>query len=84
MLEPDPLPAADRTTRAAAARVWLASLALPAATRAPFTRCLESTASTAIGAAGTIRSLLTVINAHLDGPASQELDRLARKLASAA
>lgn len=84
MLDPDPLPAPDRTARAAAARVWLASLALPAPMRAPFTRCFESTASTPIGAAGTIRSLLTVINANLDGPASQELDRLARKLASVA
>lgn len=84
MLDPDPLPPADRTARAAAARVWLASLALPAPMRAPFTRCFESTASTTIGAAGTIRSLLTVINANLDGPASQELDRLARKLASVA
>ena len=83
MLEPDSLAPADRTTRAAAARVWLASLALPAAVRAPFLRCFESTASTPMGAAGTVRSLLTVINVHLDGPASQELDRLARKLAIA-
>lgn len=83
MLEPDPLSPADRTTRAAAARVWLASIALPAAMRAPFMRCFESTASTPSGAAGTVRSLLMVINVHLDGPASQELDRLARRLASA-
>jgi len=80
MLEPDPLAPADRTTRAAAARVWLASLALPTAMRAPFLRCFESTASSPMGAAGTVRSLLTIINVHLDGPSSQELDRLARKL----
>lgn len=83
MLEPEPLAPAERTSRAAAARVWLASLALPQAMRAPFLRCYESTASTPMGAAGTVRSLLTVINVHLDGPASQELDRLARKLAIA-
>jgi hypothetical protein len=82
MLEPDPLPPPERTARAAAARTWLASLALPSALRAHFTRCFESTASTPAGAASTVRSLLTVINANLDGPASQELDRLARRLSS--
>lgn len=82
MLQPDALLASDRTVRAAAARTWLASLALPTALRAPLTRCYEATASTPLAAAGTFRSLLTVISASLDGPASQELDRLAHKLAS--
>ena len=84
MLEPDPLTVADRMSRTAAARVWLASLALPTTMRAPFTRCFESTAGNLLGAAGAIRSLQTIINAHLDAPSSQELDRLARKLANAA
>ena len=84
MLEPDPLAPADRVSRASAARVWLASLALPATMRAPFVRCFESTAGIPLGAAGAIRSLQTVVNAHLDAPSSQELDRLARKLADAA
>ena len=84
MLEPDPLAPADRATRAAAARVWLASLALPTTMRAPFIRCFDATAGTALGAAGAVRSLLTIISAHLDAPSGQELDRLARKLAGAA
>ncbi|MGV3708651.1 MAG: hypothetical protein ACO1Q7_07400 [Gemmatimonas sp.] len=80
MIGPEPLPADERTTRAAAARTWVASLALTSAMRAHFTRCYESTASTPAAAASTVRSLLSVINANLDGPASQELDRLARRL----
>jgi hypothetical protein len=83
MLEPDPLPVAERTTRAAAARVWLASLALPPVTRAPFTRCFDSTVGSAIGAASAIRSLLAVASGHLDLASGQELDRLARRLTNA-
>ncbi|MEP6763918.1 MAG: hypothetical protein ABJB66_06390 [Gemmatimonadaceae bacterium] len=84
MLDPEPLAQADRVSRASAARVWLASLALPTTMRAPFTRCFENTAGTPLGAAGAIRSLQTIVNAHLDAPSSQELERLARKLANAA
>lgn len=83
MLEPDAIPVTERATRAAAARVWLASLALPNVTRAPFTRCFEATASSATTAAGAIRSLLVVTSAHLDAASATELDRLARKLAAA-
>ncbi|MDQ6612353.1 MAG: hypothetical protein M3Y64_07965 [Gemmatimonadota bacterium] len=83
MLEPEPLAVADRTTRASAARVWLASLALPTTMRVPFTRCFESTAGAPIGAAGALRSLQTLIHAHLDAPSSLELERLSRRLANA-
>jgi hypothetical protein len=81
MLGPEPVPVEDRAARAAGARVWLASLALPSTIRAPFVRCIEATASTALAAGGAVRSLLAVAGAHLDGPSAQELDRLARRLA---
>jgi hypothetical protein len=83
MLEPDPLPVAERTSRAAAARVWLASLALPNVTRVPFTRCFEATAGSCGGAAVALRSLLSITSAHLDAASAQELERLSRKLAVA-
>ena len=71
----------ERVTRAAAAKVWLASLALPAATRVPFARCVESTTGTSLDVAGALRSLVAAAGAHLDGPSVQELERLARQLA---
>lgn len=76
------LPPGERTTRAAAAKVWLASLALPAATRVPFARCIESTAGSALPVAGALRGLIAAAGSHLDGPAVQELERLARQLTS--
>jgi hypothetical protein len=71
----------ERVTRAAAAKVWLASLALPATTRVPFARCVESTTGTSLDVAGALRSLVAAAGAHLDGPSVQELERLARQLA---
>ena len=77
-------PPVDRVARAAAAKVWLASLALPANTRVPFARCIDATASTPLQAAGAMRSLVAAAGPHLDGASIQELERLARQLASAA
>ncbi len=78
----DALPLGERVTRAAAAKVWLASLALPATTRVPFARCVESTTGTALQVAGALRSLVAAAGMHLDGPSVQEMETLARKLAS--
>ena len=77
----DALHSGERVTRAAAAKVWLASLALPATTRVPFARCVESTTGTPLQVAGAIRSLITAAGTHLDGPSVQELEKLARHLA---
>jgi hypothetical protein len=77
----DALPPGDRATRAAAAKVWLASLALPATTRVPFARCVEATTGTPLQVAGALRSLVAAAGAHLDGPSVQELEKLARALA---
>jgi hypothetical protein len=79
----DALGEAERATRAAAAKVWLASLALPAATRVPFARCVEASTGAPLAAAGALRALVAATGAHLDGPSVQELERLARQLASA-
>lgn len=77
----DALHPGERGARAAAAKVWLASLALPATTRIPFARCLESTTGTSLQVAGAIRSLVAAAGTHLDGPSVQELEKLARQLA---
>ncbi len=74
------LPPGERATRAAAAKVWLASLALPATTRVPFARCVESTTGTPLQVAGALRSLVAAAGTHLDSASVQELEKLARKL----
>lgn len=79
----DPLHPADRASRATAAKVWLASLALPAATRVPFARCIDATTGPTLPLSGALRSLVAAAGAHLDGPSVQELERLARQLAGA-
>jgi len=78
---PATTPPVDRTARASAAKVWLASLALPANTRVPFARCIEATTTTPLQVAGALRSLVAVTSGHLDGASVQELERLARQLA---
>jgi hypothetical protein len=75
------LTAPERTTRATAAKVWLASLALPANTRVPFARCIESTTGSPAQTAAALRALLAAAGVHLDGASVAELERLARHLA---
>ncbi len=77
----DALHPGERVTRVAAAKVWLASLALPATTRVPFARCVESTTGTPLQVAGAIRSLVAAAGTHLDGASVLELEKLARQLA---
>jgi hypothetical protein len=83
VLTGDALQPGDRATRAAAAKVWLASLALPATTRVPFARCIDATTGTALPVAGALRSLIAAAGGHLDGPSVQELEKLTRQLAGA-
>jgi hypothetical protein len=75
-----PLGTPDRVARAASAKVWLASLALPAAARPPLARCIEATAGSAAQVAAALRSVLAVTNTHLDAPALLELEAFARQL----
>lgn len=77
---PDPMSAPDRVARAASSKVWLASLALPAATRGPFARCVEATASSPVQVVSALRSLIAATAQHLDGAAIHELEELARLL----
>lgn len=81
LLPPLALTDEERTTRAAGARVWLASLALPAAMRAPLVKLFDATRSAP--RAQTAAALVTVADAaasYLDGPALAELRSLAAQL----
>jgi hypothetical protein len=72
----------ERVSRAAAARVWLASLALPPAIRTPVVKLIDSTRAATRAQAGA--ALVTVADAaasYLDGPALAELRSLAAQLA---
>lgn len=74
------LPVAERVSRASAAKVWLASMALPATTRAPFTRLVDATSGSPAQVGVAMRSVVAAIASYLDAPATQELERLARRL----
>lgn len=75
------LPASVRAQRAAAVKLWLTSLALPAASRVPFARAAEASASgDAVGIAAALRLVLTAVETQLDVPAAAELRELAAAL----
>ena len=75
------LTAEDRSTRAAAARTWIASLALPAPLRAPLVKVIESTRHESRSAvAAAIVTVADVAASYLDAPALDELRVLAAEL----
>jgi hypothetical protein len=81
LLPPFELSDEERVSRAAAARVWLASLALPAAIRTPLVKLIDATRAAPLEQAGA--ALVTVADAaasYLDGPALAELRALASQL----
>ncbi len=75
------LDAEQRAARAAAARTWAGSLALPAPLRVPLARVVDATRD---GQAATVgAALVTVADAaasYLDGQATMELRALAAQL----
>ncbi len=79
-----PLGAAEREVRASAARVWLASLALPTPVRNACTRCADATAGPAEGLAPALRAVLHAAGAQLDATAVRELEQLVRALSPVA
>ena len=81
LLPPHPLDTALRTTRATAARPWLATLTLPATLRVPFARLVDATgqadASLVVAALERVQA---GVAEHLDGASRSELEQLARAL----
>ena len=72
----------DRAARANAAKVWLASVALPAPIRVPFARCIDATPGSASAIAASLRALVAAATTYLDGSSIEELERLARQLSA--
>lgn len=84
MLPPEAVPGDERRARAAAARVWLASLALPAPLRVPLARAIDASATGPMPMSAALRAVAAAAGSYLDGGSSLELDRLVRRLAAVA
>jgi hypothetical protein len=76
------LPPLERAGRAAAARSWLASLAIPAPLRQAFLRLVDASTGTPLQVAGALRALTAAVGGTLDAASVQELEQLARRLVS--
>jgi hypothetical protein len=71
---------AVRTERAASARTWLSTLALPAAVRPALTKLVESSVGSLELAGQAVRGVTAVTANFLDSGARLELDSLAASL----
>lgn len=75
---PSPLPVVVRAERSGNAKTWLASLALPAAARMPFTKLADAAADEDRSALGTaLQRVISACNPVLDGASRQEVERFA-------
>ena len=72
------LPLAAREERAAAARAWLANVALPAAMRAALSRLAAATGGDPSAIGGALTSVISAVDAYLDAASRSELGRLER------
>lgn len=79
------LPTDTRARRTTAARAWLATMALPAAARAPVARVIDACGRDDPSAVQqTLRALIDGIGRSLDAAARRELERLGTQLVTAA
>jgi hypothetical protein len=74
---------AARTERAAGAKTWMSTFALPAAVRPSIARVIESTGGNASAVADDLRALVASTRTYLDIQSQAELDRLANTIANA-
>lgn len=72
------LPLTSRVERSAAAKGWLASMALSAAVRGSLTKLAEATAGDVSDVAPALANVIVATTTFLDVAARTELDRLAR------
>src|SRR4051812_32103985 len=72
---------AARGERAASAKSWLSTLALPATVRPALLKAIEASAGAAAGAGSAVRDVISVTANFLDSAARLELDQLAGALA---
>jgi len=69
-----------RAERAAAAKNWLSTLALPPQVRSPLVRLVEASSADRATAAAALKMVMTVTASMLDRNARSELDQLATTL----
>ncbi|MEO5903661.1 MAG: hypothetical protein ABIQ55_06595 [Gemmatimonadaceae bacterium] len=85
LLPPLAIGSVDSATRAAAARQWLASIAVPAPTRAAATLVLDAVADHNFGTAGkALRMLIEAGKAQLDQASVDEMTELVNEVTGAA
>ncbi len=80
VLDPALISTTTREQRAASARVWLASLALPSTTRVPIARAIEASVTGAAAVAGALRSVLAATSGWLDAASIDELSAIVQRL----
>jgi hypothetical protein len=84
LLPPATLTAELRQARATGARLWFASLTLPASTRIPFARVVDTSADCAetanIGFADALETLLDAVSQYLEPASRAELAAVALAL----
>jgi hypothetical protein len=77
-LPPAPMPAAMRAQRAAAARGWLAAIAMPTTTRTPLARLIDASGRDDMDALrAALRQAVDAMQRVLNAAARRELDALA-------
>ena len=83
-LPPVAFPPAIRAQRAAAARTWLAGLAMPSATRTSLARLIDATGRNDMRAVhAALRPAVDAVARVLSPPARRELEALAAQIADA-
>jgi len=85
MLPPLSIAPADSATRVAAAKQWLASLMIPASTRAAAVATMDAVGDNDFRAAGKgLRMLIEAGASHLDPASTAELNELLNELGATA
>jgi hypothetical protein len=79
-VRPGGLTAEDRQARAAGARKWIATLALPEAVKRAFGDLISATEQDGAATAGALRRVMEITGPQLDAPSRSELERLAREI----
>jgi hypothetical protein len=80
VLDVNGLSAAVRLDRAANARSWLSTVALPTPVRQPLARLIDSTGGTAGPASQALRAVMAVTAEFLDRASRLELEQLGETL----
>jgi hypothetical protein len=71
-----------RADRAATAKTWISSFALPAAIKPPIVHLIESTATDSTSLGDELRTVVASVRTYLDIQSQTELDRLAKSIVS--